>query len=146
MKLNHALLMCENITAMEDFFIRIIGFENGPRPPFPFAGSWLYSDGQPLIHLVGKTPFSSQEPSQEQSQQAYLRTVEKDTEAKANGIIDHLAFQGGCYRTLIRRLDEQQATYFERTIPLSNEHQVFVIGPEQIKLEILFNQDRSSLN
>ncbi|WP_315979929.1 hypothetical protein [Aliamphritea spongicola] len=56
MKLNHALLMCENITAMEDFFIRIIGFENGPRPPFPFAGSWLYSDGQPLIHLVGKTP------------------------------------------------------------------------------------------
>ncbi len=138
MKLNHALLICQQLSVTEDFFIHVLGFSKGPRPPFPFTGSWLYCDGKPQLHLVSAAPS--------ESQQTYLQTEDTDTAARRPGIIDHLAFQGDCYASLIKRLDEQQATYFERTIPLSNEHQVFVIGPEQIKIEILFNQDRSPLS
>ncbi|WP_261841180.1 hypothetical protein [Aliamphritea ceti] len=145
MKLNHALLSCMNIAAMEDFFTRIMGFTDGPRPPFPFEGSWLYSDNLPVLHLVSSSTSAV-------SQQQYLQPVKPlndltvlSSDCAGQQLIDHLAFQGDDYNALIQRLDQHQATYFERTVPLSNEHQVFIVGPEQLKLEILFSQNKTPL-
>lgn len=145
MKLNHALLSCMNIAAMEDFFTRIMGFTDGPRPPFPFEGSWLYSDKLPVLHLVSSSTSAV-------SQQQYLQPVKPlndltvlSSDCAGQQLIDHLAFQGDDYNALIQRLDKHQATYFERTVPLSNEHQVFIVGPEQLKLEILFSQNKTPL-
>ena len=33
------------------FYENVLGFTNGPRPPFNFPGAWLYSSGHPVLHL-----------------------------------------------------------------------------------------------
>lgn len=46
-----------NITVGADdraltFFRDVLGFQTGCRPPFPFAGEWLYSGGHAVIHTL----------------------------------------------------------------------------------------------
>ena len=33
------------------FYEDVLGFTNGPRPPFNFPGAWLYSGSHPVLHL-----------------------------------------------------------------------------------------------
>lgn len=56
------------------------------------------------------------------------------------GIIDHVAFSGQDYDKLIERLQKHQTSFFERTVPLTGEHQVFVEGPEGLRVEVLFRK------
>ena len=56
------------------------------------------------------------------------------------GIIDHIAFSGHDYKKLIERLQHHQKNFFERTAPLTGEHQVFVEGSEGLRVEIQFNK------
>ncbi|WP_296223080.1 glyoxalase [Ralstonia sp. UBA689] len=34
------------------FFADVLGWKPGPRPAFPFSGTWLYQHDDALIHLV----------------------------------------------------------------------------------------------
>ncbi len=36
------------------FFADVLGWKPGPRPAFPFPGTWLYQNGDALVHLVDK--------------------------------------------------------------------------------------------
>lgn len=41
------------------FFADVLGWKPGPRPAFPFPGTWLYQNDDALVHLVdqeGDTP------------------------------------------------------------------------------------------
>lgn len=41
------------------FFADVLGWKPGPRPAFPFPGTWLYQNNDALVHLVtkaGETP------------------------------------------------------------------------------------------
>ena len=53
----------------------VLGFVNGPRPPFNFPGAWLYSAGHPVLHLNGISHTDKQQPDD-------------------SGVIDHIAFGG----------------------------------------------------
>jgi len=46
------------LLALRDFYRDVLGFAEGPRPPFRSKGYWLYVDGAPLLHL---TEVSKQE-------------------------------------------------------------------------------------
>ena len=70
----------------------VLGFVNGPRPPFNFPGAWLYSAGHPVLHLNGISHTDKQQ---------------RDN----SGVIDHIAFgrprNDGPYSTS-RRSDQRQ--------------------------------------
>jgi hypothetical protein len=53
----------------------VLGFVNGPRPPFNFPGAWLYSAGHPVLHLNGISHTDKQQRDD-------------------SGVIDHIAFGG----------------------------------------------------
>lgn len=40
---------------MCSFYVRVLGFERQPRPPFPFGGAWL-SGGGLTLHLIDDDP------------------------------------------------------------------------------------------
>lgn len=42
----------ELLRECRDFYRDVLGFEEGPRPPFQSRGYWLYADGQAIIHLT----------------------------------------------------------------------------------------------
>lgn len=114
MQLHHVLICTVDLEAMRLFFEQAICLEQGPRPPFLFDGVWLYSEGKPIIHLAASGSHGT------------------------NGAVDHIAFSGDDYKSLITRLKDAGLKYFEHTVPGSKEHQVFVPGPDGIKLEIRF--------
>lgn len=137
-EINHILVRTNDLKNMSQFLIQVLSLEKGFRPPFHFAGVWLYGDDKPLIHLVEIAP-------DDESLSDYLgcKTSASDI---GMGAVDHIAFTGADYPELLNRLKQQQIKYYERTVPSTNEHQVFVDGPDSLKLELLFNVDKSSTN
>ena len=134
MKLNHLLLQTRDMNAMTAFFTKVIGLEHGFRPPFPFKGAWLYGDKEALIHLV-ETPLESTA----QTEHLGFNTGE------GPGLVDHIALQGADYKRLIDLLRQYGIEYSERTVPLTQEHQVFIQGPEGLKIEMVFAKDKTTL-
>lgn len=49
--LDHVNIASADMKAMRDFFVEVLGFEDGPRPQFGFAGHWLYAGGRAIVHL-----------------------------------------------------------------------------------------------
>ena len=118
MKINHALIICTDLEAMSRFWVDIIGLEIGERPPFPFKGVWLHSEGTPFIHLA------------EQKNATY-----------GNCSIAHLAFEGADYQALLSRLKQFNYDYVEKDVPLSGDRQVFIQGPDAVTVEMMFPLD-----
>lgn len=131
MKINHVLIQATDLEIMTKFLNEVTGLEEGFRPPFPFPGAWIYSEGKPLLHLV--------EVSANNAQQDYLGSAGS---AGGNGAVDHVALEGADYKALVERLAKFRISYTERTLPLTKEHQVFIVGPDDIKLEMLFNENK----
>ena len=115
MKINHILVRTSDLEAMNRFLIDVIGLEEGNRPPFPFSGSWLYSEGNAIVHVILDSSAGN-----------------------ADGAVDHVAIEGADYDTLLAALTKHEIEYAERTVPQSREHQVFVSGSDGLKVEMLF--------
>ena len=119
MNINHVLVLTTDLRAMECFWTELIGLHEGNRPSFPFNGLWLYSDNNPLIH-ISEQPYS----------------------AFGNGSIAHVALEGANYNALLKRLNNSAYSYTEKVLPISNERQLFIIGPDALTVEMLFPLDK----
>lgn len=128
MQLNHLLVLAADMCAMRDFFVDVIGLEDGPRPPFSFPGHWLYSEGEALIHLA--------QGGDDVERENYLGNAVRG----GAGPIDHLALTGAAPGALLDRLRRADADYMVRHVPAENHMQIFIRGPEGVKVEMLFPQ------
>ena len=122
MKLDHFLIRARELDQMRDFFSDVIGLEVGPRPDFQFRGYWMYSENMPVVHLALNS-----------------KSAGAEGEADDLGPVDHIAFTSGDYQDLMDRLKATGAKFEERTVPGGAAHQVFVHGPEGVKVEIQFS-------
>lgn len=52
-QLDHVNVRTANLETMIGWYCDILGMTNGPRPPFPFPGAWLYSGDVATVHLIG---------------------------------------------------------------------------------------------
>jgi len=115
MRLNHNLIHTTDLNEMVRFWAKAIGLRIGERPPFSSEGVWFYSEGKPLIHIeVKKSVIHHQ------------------------NVINHLALEGDDYETLIKNLKKEKFSYIQNNLPLSQEKQVFINGPDGLCTEILF--------
>ncbi len=122
MRIDHFLVRAKQVDQMREFFEHVIGLENGPRPDFPFPGYWLYSEGMPLVHLALDSDDASSE----------------DAGINSPGPVDHIAFTGEDYDALMERLTTTNADFSEKIVPGNVARQVFVQGPEGVKIEMQF--------
>lgn len=127
MRIDHVLVLAKDVAAMRAFMVDVIGFEDGYRPPFPFPGHWLYSNGIAQIHLAGRVG--------EDDQARYLSHAGC---GDGRGTIDHLALTGADFPALMTRLERSGIDHAIRRIPAENHVQVFVLGPEGVTFEMLF--------
>lgn len=119
MQLDHVNVRTANLETMRSFFEEIVGLTNGPRPRFDFPGYWLYGGGEPIVHLVG---------------------IDAAEASPSLGPIDHIAFRGGDYEAQKAVLERNGYRYREADVPGANVRQIFIIGPEGIKIELQFPQ------
>jgi len=111
--LNHANISTVKLQETIDFFVRVLGLRVGPRPGFGFAGAWLYSGDQPVIHLV-----------------------ERASPRTPDGALDHVSFTVANLDAEMRRLDELGIPYRWSDIPDGFGRQAFVQDPNGVTIEL----------
>jgi catechol 2,3-dioxygenase-like lactoylglutathione lyase family enzyme len=113
-RLDHVAIKALDQEAMRDFLIDVLGVNEGPRPPFDFHGYWLYYDDVAVIHLFG----------------------ERGRGIGGPGWVDHVAFGPFAYEAKVAELDAKGHTYRTSVMPGTGLRQIFVQGPEGVRVEL----------
>ncbi len=118
LRMDHFTIVTDRLDATRDVYIRVLGFIEGPRPPFPVPGFWLYAGDQPVLHVVGVTQMP--EPRR--------------------GVLDHMAFHTQDLQTMWAHL-EQHGVYFQviRALGAQRTWQLFMQDPNGVEVELDFD-------
>ena len=115
-QLDHVNLRTANLAGMTAFYRDVLGFAEGPRPPFEFGGAWLYCSGQAAVHLVEvERQPATQEPQ-----------------------LEHFAFQAEGMADFLARLRGAGVAYEIRVVPEFEIRQVNIFDPDGNHLHIDF--------
>ena len=128
--LDHCSIRTTKLQETRQFFVDILGLEDGKRPDFPFPGAWLYTDSTAVIHLIGVDP---DDPS---GLQRYVGGEISSEALQGSGAFDHIAFRANDPSVLIERLKKTDYAYRERQVPNTNLFQIFVEDPNGITIEL----------
>ena len=135
--LDHCAIRTTRLDQTRDFYVEVLGLEDGDRPNFPFPGNWLYADSVAVVHLVGIDP---DDPS---GLEEYLGAVDIE-ELQGSGAVDHIAFRAGDARALMSKLRGMGVDFRERKVPSLDLFQLFLEDPNGITVELnYFGEDGS---
>lgn len=119
MKLDHFNIAAswDLLETVRDFYVDVLGFEEGPRPGFSRRGFWLYSDGRPFVHLI-----------ESQAHEA----------AESKHYLDHIAFRSTGVAEQRARLEAAGIPYRASHVPGTGTTQLFFSDPAGTGLELNF--------
>ena len=120
--LDHALVLTDDLETTRGFFCNVLGFELGERPPLPFPGYWLYLDGVACLHVAERAAFEAQ--------------LDRMGLARANGPVDHLAFDAGDLEAILARLDAAGVRAVSNDVPTAGMRQLFLDDPNGVRIEV----------
>jgi catechol 2,3-dioxygenase-like lactoylglutathione lyase family enzyme len=132
-RLAHYSIRAANLDASVKFYCDVLGLEVGPRPPFGFAGAWLYLFGegaaeQGTIHLIDAGSGAALDAYLGDRQSAHGNT----------GPIDHIAFFASGWEGFNQILQHVGVPFTERVVPLLGVRQVFMTDPDGVVIELNF--------
>ena len=123
--LNHVLVLTRDLEATRDFYVEVLGLEDGYRPPFRFAGHWIYLGERAVVHVAENRSY------------LHARDQVRDDAADSDtGSIDHIAFEATGLKGMIARLQEHGIAARHRKVPDLDLHQVFVHDPNGVRIEL----------
>jgi catechol 2,3-dioxygenase-like lactoylglutathione lyase family enzyme len=120
--LNHYTIRPVDLARTREFYVEILGLEEGYRPPLGFDGHWLYCGGAPTVHLIGPRP---------QREAGWPERVAGDT-----GLLDHIAFSCTGLKEMRARLQAGGIAFEERVIPRDRQTQLFLHDPDGVAVEL----------
>lgn len=115
------------VERLRAFYCEVIGLREGPRPPFPSRGYWLYAGDRDLLHLTIL-------PSD-----AEIATATSPP-AAGTGWFDHVAFTGVDRVESIRRLEAAGIAYEIDEVSMVGQVQIFLTDPAGMGVELNFAQ------
>jgi catechol 2,3-dioxygenase-like lactoylglutathione lyase family enzyme len=115
--MNHFTVITHDLPKTLDFYVNVLGLEQGPRPDLGFAGAWLYAGGAPILHVYADRPVP----------------------AGVAGVIDHMAFSARGLGQVKARFDERGLKYDLRQQKGSGTWQLFCHDPSGAKVELDFD-------
>ena len=118
--LDHYNLSTRKLTETVQFYEDVLGFKNGPRPPFNFPGAWLYSAGHPVLHLNDISQTDKQQGAD-------------------SGVIDHVAFGSRGFEAMKQHLAGKGVPYRVNEVPNSTRCQIFLRDPNNVEIELNFD-------
>jgi len=117
--LDHYNVSTRKLKETVQFYEDVLGFTNGPRPPFTFPGAWLYSAGHPVLHL---NDISGTDREQRID----------------SGVIDHVAFGSRGFEAMKRQLTAKGISFRANQVPDSTRWQLFFRDPNNVEIELNF--------
>jgi catechol 2,3-dioxygenase-like lactoylglutathione lyase family enzyme len=126
-KMEHYLVLTDDIEATKDFYCGALGMRVGARPALEFPGYWLYVGDTPCIHVAEWRTYSAH--SQRQG-------IPVSTRAAGTGAFDHIAFNAEHLSTVLARLAQHGVVPGRNDVPAANLCQLFLSDPNGVKIEI----------
>ena len=128
-RLEHYLVLSDDIDATRDFYRDVLGMAEGFRPELEFPGYWLYLGDVPCIHIA-----------EWQSYAVWTRKVgiPISSRAAATGPVDHIAFNGSGFDAMRARLVERGLPFSENSLDEIGLKQMFLKDPNGVPIEINF--------
>ena len=120
--MNHFTVLAENLEATKDFYMNVLGLEEGYRPPLGFPGAWLYSNKQAVLHIIAGRPLPE----------------------KRAGVLDHMAFSATSLAATVSALKARGIEYVLRRQPDSGTWQLFCQDPSGAKVELDFDPSEAA--
>ena len=114
--MNHFTVLSHDLQATKDFYMKVLGLEEGYRPPLGFPGAWLYVGDQAVLHVIAG------------------RTMP----ANAQGVLDHMAFSAFGLQETVDVLRSSGIRYDLRRQPDSGTWQLFCFDPSGARVELDF--------
>ena len=115
--MNHFTVIAENLERTLEFYVGLLGLEQGHRPDLGFPGAWLYADGRAILHVYGDRPVP----------------------AGRAGVIDHMAFTASGLKAVKARFDAAGVKYDLRQQRGAGTWQLFCFDPNGAKVELDFD-------
>lgn len=125
MQLDHVTIRTRNIAETRDFFSSVFGVEAGDRPEAirHIPGCWLYSEGRPLVHIMGSRGIGSNQSAE---------------------AIDHVGLRLTDYAGFRNKLDRLGIGYSAMDLPEIGERRLFLHAPGGPLLEAVFAEPTST--
>ena len=124
--LNHFTIYCVDLDATRGFYRDVLGLADGDRPPLGFPGAWMYSAGQPTVHLVGPRDSDASKPPRR---------------AQPTGQIDHIAFSATGLAAMRGTLKQHGIEFREMLVPRDGQTQLFFHDPNGVGVELNYPPD-----
>jgi catechol 2,3-dioxygenase-like lactoylglutathione lyase family enzyme len=116
--MNHFTVIAEDPAKTMDFYTRLLGLQEGPRPDLGFPGAWLYAGGpQAVLHVYFDRPVPPQRA----------------------GVIDHMAFTAQDLKAVKARFDAAGWKYDLRRQAGAGTWQLFCFDPSGARVELDFD-------
>jgi len=125
--LQHYTIEPSDLERTRNFYCDVLGLENGERPPLGFPGYWLYSGGVATVHLLGvRKPREG------------IVVRGANARFENTGRFDHIAFAATDIDGVRKRLQSNNVTFREQTIPRTGGQQIFLYDPDGVGVELNF--------
>ncbi|GAB4394550.1 MAG: hypothetical protein Tsb0032_20740 [Kiloniellaceae bacterium] len=122
-KLDHVNIRTARLDEMRTFYTQVLGMTDGPRPPFPFGGAWLYCGEQATVHLV--------EVDRQPAPEGELR-------------LEHFAFSAAGLGDFLAQLKRHGAAYRIGVVPGFGIIQVNIHDPDGNHIHVDFAAEEAA--
>ena len=126
-KMEHYLVLTDDIDGTRDFYCNALGMRVGPRPPLAFLGYWLYVGETPCIHIGEWKSYTEHSKSQ---------GIPVTKPAPGTGPVDHIAFNGEDFDGILAHLQKHGVSAHVNHVPGGALRQLFLLDPNGVKIEI----------
>jgi catechol 2,3-dioxygenase-like lactoylglutathione lyase family enzyme len=120
-RLDHVLVLTDDLEATKDFYCEALGLEVGERPALEFPGLWLYLEGAPCLHIAERASY-----------EAHAATLG----LQVGAAVDHVAFTGADYERLVARLEAARVDAVTNAVASAGLRQLFVTDPNGVRVEV----------
>jgi len=127
--MEHYLVLTDDIDHTRDFYINVLGMEEGFRPELGFPGYWLYLESTPVIHIAEWETYTDH---------SNKLGIPVTTRAESTGAFDHIAFNGTDSDSMETTLASEKIPYERNDVPHAGLVQFFLNDPNDVKIELNF--------
>ena len=128
--MEHYLVLSDDMELTRDFYIDVLGLQDGFRPELGFPGYWLYLDKIPVLHIAEWLSYTAHSEK---------LGIPVTTRAQGTGAFDHIAFNGTEPEDMVKCLEKHNIAHERNDVPHASLVQFFLNDPNGVKIELNFS-------
>jgi catechol 2,3-dioxygenase-like lactoylglutathione lyase family enzyme len=119
----------DELAALREFYVNVVGLSVGSRPPFASIGTWLYAGSRPILHLTQMNTGETVAPGSPQGL--------PDSREQRCSAFDHIALECDDLDGSLARLHSHGIQYVRTEVPILCEVQLFFRDPSGVGIELI---------